>query len=192
MEGIIRKVFELKKGEKNTKIKYETDFNVFIRMYWQNYLVEKSCLLKNLKFPQGFTKGMRCFINWFTWFLPLFLHSLASITFRVCVCVCVFVSVRHSLKMVSRLIIQSMELESSLPCFLVLVKPKHGFPPKQHTTGPVFVWLLGVRVRDSSLSRSTRGRWCSWGSLINSSRAFITSLMGLVSAYQSFDYLPYN
>lgn len=34
------------------------------------------------------------------------------------------------------------------------------------------------------------GGWCSWGSLINSSAAFISLLMDLVSAYQGFDYLP--
>ena len=47
-----------------------------------------------------------------------------------------------------------------------------------------------ARVGGSSLSSSTGGRWCSWGSLINSSRAFISSLMDLVRAHQGFDYLP--
>lgn len=57
----------------------------------------------------------------------------------------------------------------------------------------LFLFWCGIcsaRVGGSSLSSSTGGRWCSWGSLINSSRAFISSLMDLVRAHQGFDYLP--
>lgn len=50
--------------------------------------------------------------------------------------------------------------------------------------------ICSVRVRHGSLSARSGGRWCTWGSLINSSRPFISSLMDLVRAYQGLDYLP--
>lgn len=62
-----------------------------------------------------------------------------------------------------------------------------------HTQLWLFLFWFGVcslRVRNGSLSSSTGGRWCSWGSLIKSSKAFISSLMDLVRAYQGLDYLP--
>lgn len=88
------------------------------------------------------------------------------------------------------LIVQSMELLSFVLFFCPL-NTTSGFSPKSHSLWLFLFWfgMCSVRVRDSSLSSSTGGRWCSWGSLINSSRAFISSLMDLVSAYQGFDYL---
>lgn len=88
------------------------------------------------------------------------------------------------------LIVQSMELLSFVLFFCPL-NTTSGFSPKSHSLWLFLFWfgMCSVRVRDSSLRSSTGGRWCSWGSLINSARAFISSLMDLVSAYQVFDYL---
>lgn len=119
-----------------------------------------------------------------------------------------FVSVRHSAEMVFSAYQKHHKTVCEWDNTHMPHRPINGasvvFPVIQfswHTTSGFHLnhtqpWLLlfwfgvcSVRVGDSSLSSSTGGRWCSWGSLINSSRAFISSLMDLVSAYQGFDYL---
>lgn len=50
------------------------------------------------------------------------------------------------------------------------------------------LWIA-LQESESKLTSSTKGRWWSWGSLINSPRDFISCLMDLVSAYQCIDYL---
>lgn len=64
---------------------------------------------------------------------------------------------------------------------------------KSHPTVTVFVLIrMNFAWREVTAQPEQRptGGWCSWGSLINSSASFISSLMDLVSAYQGFDYLP--
>lgn len=167
---------------------------------------------------QGFTVGEKHLINWFTWFPSRLLRTLASITFFMCVCEAfsgsglfsrpaAFQIHWHQMRAVVATNTRThthtgMHTHASssnqwslnrLSHSLVVMTPKQVDFQLNHTQLWLFLFWFGicsVRVRDGSLSSSTRGRWCSWGSLINSSRAFISSLMDLVSAYQGFDYLP--
>lgn len=154
---------------------------------------------------------MKCFINWFTWFPSRLPATLASITFLClrgillkwsspaarCISNTLISSVhRHGNKHTRTHQHASSSIQSSLNHLshsLVVMTPKQATVHLNHTQLWLFLFWFGVcsvRVGDGCLSSSTGGRWCSCGSLINSSRAFISSLMDLVSAYQGFDYLP--
>lgn len=193
---------------------YQNDSIICWGREWGN-----GCLLKKLwSFHKASPKRMKCFINWFARFPSRPFSTLASITFLclwgileklsfLAMC-CISststwnvhrrgdkLSLSRSLahaRTNARLIIQSMELKLFV-LFPVVVTQKQQDFHLDHSHLWLFLFWFGIcsaRVRDSSLSSSTGGRWCSWGSLINSSRAFISSLMDLVRAYQGFDYLP--
>lgn len=180
-------------------------------MDWQNYLLKPS--EEAVKSPQGFTGRIECFINWFAWFPSRLLPTLASITFFFYVCVCEAFSRNglferraayqiHWHQVCTDVATNTHYTHASssnqwslnrLSRSLVVITPKQVDFQLNHTQLWLFLFWFGIcsaRVRDGSLSSSTGGRWSSWGSLINSSSAFISSLMDLVSAYQGFDYLP--
>lgn len=209
-----RNIIKLKRKSNTKSHVWNSIWNVSIRMDWQNYLLKPS--EEAVEFPQGFTERMECFINWFAWFPSRLLPTLASITF-LCVCVCLWGILskwsfraaccisstltssvhrrgnKHTLHTHTHASSSNQWSLNRLSRSLVVMTPKQVDFQLNHTQLWLFLFWFGIcsaRVRDGSLSSSTGGRWCSWGSLINSSSAFISSLMDLVSAYQGFDYLP--
>lgn len=143
---------------------------------------ENCCLLGTLKFPHIFMDLTKSFINWFAW-SPRSSSSRVSINyFFFSVGVCEAFSpnglrwrrAAHQLALTWQPTPRAHASSSDQWGLSRSEIKGSGSSTKSRPAVTVFVFSRDPARQEvkHSLSARARGRWCSWGSLINSSRAF--------------------